>query len=282
MSAALKETLERVSMLGAGITRYVSFKTSEASEFRDAFEQQHKSLIGSEAAAEVATKSETHIERPISDPLDNGRAAEPRARVLPTKFASVKEKIETIATSGDSIPKIELSNKDKELLRKLEMEHEEKIKRQNSERSMKAEEISDVKSSTDDGKSESSTQTRPKIPTVRPRQSVSLNYNWMKKFVIFNNRIILTAFSKCETTKGTIYEITACCQFWYTGLGPGNRHSGGVHATHLRIQGADCIHVLGQYVPHKSKHGENRLYLVQSQRFVQTIKINFIPLVYKK
>ncbi|XP_011496900.1 PREDICTED: aarF domain-containing protein kinase 4 [Ceratosolen solmsi marchali] len=49
---------------------------------------------------------------------------------LPIKYSSVKEKIETIGTAHTEIPKIKLSEKDEKLLRKLELEHEEKIKKQ--------------------------------------------------------------------------------------------------------------------------------------------------------
>ncbi|XP_025269973.1 atypical kinase COQ8B, mitochondrial isoform X1 [Camponotus floridanus] len=44
------------------------------------------------------------------------------------KYMTVKEKIETIATLDKEIPQIELSDKDKEILRKLELEHEKNIK----------------------------------------------------------------------------------------------------------------------------------------------------------
>ncbi|EZA61612.1 atypical kinase COQ8B, mitochondrial isoform X2 [Ooceraea biroi] len=43
---------------------------------------------------------------------------------------SVKEKIQTIGSSPKAIPDIELSNKDKEILRKLELEHERNVKKQ--------------------------------------------------------------------------------------------------------------------------------------------------------
>lgn len=44
------------------------------------------------------------------------------------KYMTVKEKIETITTLDKEIPQIELSDKDKEILRKLELEHEKNIK----------------------------------------------------------------------------------------------------------------------------------------------------------
>lgn len=44
------------------------------------------------------------------------------------KYMSVKEKIETIINIDKEIPDIEFSDKDKELLRKLKLEHEKNIK----------------------------------------------------------------------------------------------------------------------------------------------------------
>lgn len=101
----------------------------------------------------------------------------------PTKYSSVKEKIETIGNK--EIPKIELSKKDKELLRKLEREHEEKIKKQSGQsddkpalRSTSAERKEYV-ASTQAVNSEDKANVRTKQiprpePNIKPRDTVGI------------------------------------------------------------------------------------------------------------
>ncbi|XP_058807620.1 atypical kinase COQ8B, mitochondrial isoform X2 [Phymastichus coffea] len=60
-------------------------------------------------------------------------ATNDKSKQSPIKYASVKQKIETIGTGSLEIPPIELSEKDKQLLKKLEEEHEKKIKKKGSE-----------------------------------------------------------------------------------------------------------------------------------------------------
>lgn len=175
----MKETLERASMLGVGITRYVTFKVSEAAGFREAVEEQNNSKSTQNNVTNVGTEivnkgdggfQSSELSRDAGD-----KSTEMKELQLPQrKYASVKEKIETITKSGEAIPKIELSSKDKELLRKLELEHEEKIKKQWPEANvLVADEIKNSQARIEDNKNETIPQVRTSKPAVRPRQTVS-------------------------------------------------------------------------------------------------------------
>lgn len=104
---------------------------------------------------------------------------EEQNRSVIKKYTTVKEKIETISSLENDLPKIELSKKDKEILRKLELEHENKIRSENMlqnnvPESNTRESVINVKE--DIGMSPEKPQTKP---SVRPRQTVS--------FIAFSN-----------------------------------------------------------------------------------------------
>lgn len=83
------------------------------------------------------------------------------------EFSSVKEKIEKVSKNSTNIPKIILSDKDKKLLKKLEEEHEKKLKSGLVEQELSDDEISDEEDIT--AKSE-----KPLLSTTeKPPDSVS-------------------------------------------------------------------------------------------------------------
>ncbi|XP_050592485.1 atypical kinase COQ8B, mitochondrial isoform X2 [Bombus affinis] len=93
------------------------------------------------------------------------------------KYSTVKEKIETISKLEYEIPKIELSEKDKAILKKLELEHEKNIKSQNMKQdvsnTLKTDfEILENKATENMKVALESSQVKPK-PSVRPKQTLS-------------------------------------------------------------------------------------------------------------
>lgn len=92
------------------------------------------------------------------------------------KYMTVKEKIETIATLDKEIPQIELSDKDKEILRKLELEHEKNIKNK------VASSISSSAINTPE-KESVNIQTEPK---ERPKAKLSVKPKQLVNIKIFN------------------------------------------------------------------------------------------------
>jgi hypothetical protein len=99
---------------------------------------------------------------------------------LPIKYTSVKEKIKTIGTVPTDIPKIELSEKDKNLLRKLELEYEKEIKKQ---------EVSKVKQSDE---SLGETTSAKAIQNINYKQIPRPNRNYKPKDMV---SIIILLFS---------------------------------------------------------------------------------------
>lgn len=75
---------------------------------------------------------ESSLDKDVTLPkYDNSKTIEESSQNVQNttqKYMTVKEKIETITTSDKEIPQIELSDKDKEIFRKLELEHEKNIK----------------------------------------------------------------------------------------------------------------------------------------------------------
>ncbi|XP_046751518.1 atypical kinase COQ8B, mitochondrial [Diprion similis] len=193
VAAGVKETVERVSVLGTGLTRYVTFRASSATGSCDAVQQKadSKSTSSQRADSVSVTNNDnegvTDFQKSASSKAKTETLDQIKTPVSPKKFASVKEKIETIAMLGEDIPKIELSNKDKKLLRKLELEHEERIRRQKPEGNTIGDPITDSKENTlnkqiidsnessENNKNDSTVQVHKVMPSVRPRQSLSAN-----------------------------------------------------------------------------------------------------------
>lgn len=107
------------------------------------------------------------IQKSLKDVQDNN---------IMWKYMSVKEKIQTITTSNNAIPDIELSDKDKEILRRLELEHEKNIKNQTaaliSPSIVKAYEKEHTQAQVE-------TKEKPKLTlSVKPKQSVNIRRNF--------------------------------------------------------------------------------------------------------
>nr|XP_012152581.1 PREDICTED: aarF domain-containing protein kinase 4 isoform X3 [Megachile rotundata] len=83
------------------------------------------------------------------------------------KYTTVKEKIETISKLDNEIPKIELSEKDKEILRRLELEHEENTRSQKTKQD-------DLPKTYSKNKNADIIMEKPRAkPSIRPKQTLS-------------------------------------------------------------------------------------------------------------
>ncbi|XP_057321495.1 atypical kinase COQ8B, mitochondrial [Microplitis mediator] len=159
-----KELIDRISVIEKGIRELTKQTTSE--------------ITGLPLADKNLSDKKLQVVNPAKDPkeikiVENFESVtinepEPEKIVeIPLKYSSVKEKIEIVGSIDKTIPKIELSDKDKKLLRKLELEHEKKI--------------TDVTKTFDSSKSDESSKSNqlnsieePKIkPVIKPRVTLS-------------------------------------------------------------------------------------------------------------
>ncbi|XP_043785537.1 atypical kinase COQ8B, mitochondrial isoform X2 [Apis laboriosa] len=92
------------------------------------------------------------------------------------KYLTVKEKIETISKLENEIPKIVLSEKDKAILKKLELEHEKNIKSQNMKQDISNESKIDAEVIKIENTKITSNNSQVKLkPSVRPKKTLSPN-----------------------------------------------------------------------------------------------------------
>lgn len=150
MAKDLKEFAERFYVIEKGLAEYSKVRLEEIFNTKNISELLNKDLSDLKQKLHVynlakdpkellyKTNSSTEIEQPVSVTASTSKTPtssnnqstqilnESISRTSPIKYSSVKEKIQVIT----EIPNIELSEKDKAVLRKLEHEHEEKIKKQ--------------------------------------------------------------------------------------------------------------------------------------------------------
>lgn len=186
----MKEATERVSVVEKGIRQYIKIIANQNLGIKnDDYAPKKKAKLHVYNAAK--DPKELLIDKEVSLPKhDNSKSTIEKSSDVQNnttwKYMTVKEKIETIANSDKEIPQIELSDKDKEILRKLELEHEKNIKNKID---------SSISSSTikTPEKKCANTQTEPKERpkarlSVKPKQLVSISkyiFNYIYMF-IFN------------------------------------------------------------------------------------------------
>lgn len=171
---------ERINVVEKGIIEFLKLKTKEVAGMPIDPDKPIKS-----------TKTKLHVYNPAKDPKeiiiemdipnvkpDNENDIQSKQDKPLKKYSTVKEKIETISKLEHEIPKIELSEKDKAILKKLELEHEKNIKSQNMKQdvsnTLKTDfEILENKATENMKVALESSQVKPK-PSVRPKQTVSL------------------------------------------------------------------------------------------------------------
>ena len=130
---------------------------------------------------EIESKKKT-MSKTLSTLENSAGKLKGRPSAMTKKYASVKEKIETIRID-DNIPKIVLSEKDKEVLRNLEIEHEKKISREASITPAVSSTTTEIKQTIGERQNfEERVEKNEKIsarPSVRPRQTVSQIINYL-------------------------------------------------------------------------------------------------------
>lgn len=130
----MKEVSERISVVEEGIKQYIKITASQTLDIKndgDYTPKKEKKLYVYDTAKDP---KELPIDGDVILPKYNIKKSitqeplEGMQNNITKKYMSVKEKIKTISNFNKAIPDIELSDKDKEILRKLELEHEKNIK----------------------------------------------------------------------------------------------------------------------------------------------------------
>lgn len=195
----MKEIAERASVVEKGIRQYIIIKAGQSFDVKNYtyIPKKGTKLHVYNAAKDpkemsidenIIAKYDTDSSVPHSSPKniqDN----------TTWNYMTVKEKIQTITNSNKEIPDIELSDKDKEILRKLELEHEKNINNQISTSTSTC--IKAQKK--DDTNAQVAYLEKPKLKlTARPKQSVSIKikiyvstsyyyYIYLVKYVLIFN-----------------------------------------------------------------------------------------------
>ncbi|KAL6442096.1 hypothetical protein ACFW04_002424 [Cataglyphis niger] len=129
----LKEATERVSVVEKGIRQYIRIIANQNLGIKnDDYAPKKKAKLHVYNAAkdpkELPVDKEVPLLKHNNSKFTIEKPSEGVQNNITWKYMTVKEKIETIANSDKEIPQIELSDKDKEILKKLELEHEKNIK----------------------------------------------------------------------------------------------------------------------------------------------------------
>lgn len=171
--------MEKVSVVEKGMEKYIKIKAKETmglpmEEYAPS-EEKAKLFVYNPAKdpTEILTNENSMKHDVKNKSIDYTK--EPEQKASMKRYTTVKEKIEKITKSENEIPKIELSPKEKEILRKLEMEHEKNIKNQKSNTN----DISiGVPPLMPDKKKETGKTTQEKAqskPAIKPKQTLSPN-----------------------------------------------------------------------------------------------------------
>lgn len=179
VAEGFEDATERINVVEKGIAEFVKIKVNEITgvplDHGPATTNKTKLYIYNPAKDPKEVPTETDV-ADLQQSVNSGsmnNIQEEQNRSVIKKYTTVKEKIETISSLENDLPKIELSKKDKEILRKLELEHENKIRSENMlqnnvPESNTRESVINVKE--DIGMSPEKPQTKP---SVRPRQTLS-------------------------------------------------------------------------------------------------------------
>ncbi|XP_043264143.1 atypical kinase COQ8B, mitochondrial isoform X1 [Colletes gigas] len=177
----LKEVAERINIVEKGIMEFIKIKSNETmgmptDQFDPTKHNKTKLYVYNPAKDPKEVPIETNAaslqQNVKSDGANNvlGKRDKPLIR----KYTTVKEKIETITKLEDEIPKIELSDKDKEILRRLEIEHEQSIKNQNTKENIASE--VDPRVLVEQAKENVKISEKPQVrSSVKPKQTLSSN-----------------------------------------------------------------------------------------------------------
>lgn len=174
----LKEVTERISVVEEGIKQYIKITVSQTLDIKNNgyIPKKETKLYVYDTAKDP---KELPIDKDVTLPkyninksmIQKSLEREDMQNSTTKKYMSVKEKIKTITNSDKEIPDIAFSDKDKEILRKLELEHEKNIKnriarsaRSSITKAYEKEHANDM---------QMNSKERPKL-SVRPKQYVSI------------------------------------------------------------------------------------------------------------
>lgn len=129
----LKDVVERINVIEEGIKQYIKVKASQTLDIKD-----NSFFLKKETKLYVYDTAKDPKELPIDGDVilpkyntsksTTQKSLEGIQNNATRKYMSAKEKIETITNIDKEIPDIEFFDKNKELLRKLELEYEKNIK----------------------------------------------------------------------------------------------------------------------------------------------------------
>ena len=179
-----KELLDRILVVEKGFTQYAKVKTSDVVGVPFNYESKYtgkklKIVDPAKDPKEVPINSNKKSESTVENVQSLSKVEQKDDFIsMPKKYASVKEKIAKIANLDKEIPKIELSDKDKQILRDLELEHEKKIQlkalskdEKKNEEEKETQKNVNVKTQENSENSANSAKTNIK-PSVKPKQMV--------------------------------------------------------------------------------------------------------------
>nr|XP_031829560.1 atypical kinase COQ8B, mitochondrial isoform X1 [Nomia melanderi]XP_031829561.1 atypical kinase COQ8B, mitochondrial isoform X1 [Nomia melanderi]XP_031829562.1 atypical kinase COQ8B, mitochondrial isoform X1 [Nomia melanderi]XP_031829563.1 atypical kinase COQ8B, mitochondrial isoform X1 [Nomia melanderi]XP_031829564.1 atypical kinase COQ8B, mitochondrial isoform X1 [Nomia melanderi] len=176
----VKEMAERLNVVEKGIMEFIKIKTNDipSDHYNSTASKNAKLYVYNIAKdpKEVPIKSDVpNVQQNIkSECMDD--IQEKRDKSTIKKYTTVKEKIETISNLENEIPKIELSDKDKELLRKLELEHEQNITHQGAKKNNVQKDDDQVFIGNKKQGFANAAQEIPKVrPSVKPKQTLAPN-----------------------------------------------------------------------------------------------------------
>ncbi|XP_017759390.1 PREDICTED: aarF domain-containing protein kinase 4 [Eufriesea mexicana] len=190
-----KEVAERINVIEKGIIEYIKLKTKTAVGIPPNVDKPIKS-----------SKTKLYVYNPAKDPK------EITTDMDISNVKSVKEKIETISKLESEVPKIVLSEKDKAILKKLELEHERNIKNLNIKQNIQNvprtnSEVLETTVMENTKVTSDISHVKPK-PSVRPKQTLSPNAKAQKVPATRLQRMVSFGTLGVGLGVGTIAEYT--------------------------------------------------------------------------
>ncbi|XP_051174271.1 atypical kinase COQ8B, mitochondrial isoform X1 [Leptopilina boulardi] len=185
-----KELLERILVVEKGFVQYSKIKSTEAlggtMKYESNFTGKKLEFFDPAKDPREVPLDKNKVEENVKN-FTKSNEKESDALKEPKKYSSVKEKIEKISNLNNEIPNIELSDKEKKILRKLELEHEKKIQQLNPNDNVTNEQKKKISNDNQMMKDEQKTTNpqkifdtnenntiKPKIkPSIKPKQTLS-------------------------------------------------------------------------------------------------------------
>lgn len=185
----MKETIERINVVEEGVKQYIKIRASQALNIKNdlSVSQKETKLYVYDAAKDPkqlsADENPSTLNSDTNKFLNQQSLKDKQNTVL--KDMTVKEKIQTIVTLHTEIPDIELSDNDKKLLRKLELEHEKQMKSKTVSSASSTVEVHKKKKHVHSTQTKSEEKPKPKL-SVRPKQSVNIKLLFLYMMYMFS------------------------------------------------------------------------------------------------